>query len=162
MIDYLGAGAMVHDLLDLADDALGGVYVKGPGDPSLGDINDALTAYNEGFAECRVFIEYTDAGGGSKRGLTIKDDDGILTFFNVYPNPFNQYATFEFVLSEDSKVKLEIYDLSGKIVTRHHREVNANTNSIIDFVSYDLPTGMYLYRFSTKDAIQYGRINLIK
>jgi len=36
---------------------------------------------------------------------------------NIFPNPFIQTATAYYNLTEDSKVKAEVYDISGKLVT---------------------------------------------
>jgi hypothetical protein len=47
-------------LLQLANDALCGAYVPSPGNPTLSDINKALTAFNEGFDECRFLIGFSN------------------------------------------------------------------------------------------------------
>ena len=45
--------------------------------------------------------------------IIIKQNDNSL---KAYPNPFNSFVVFEFVLEYDSHVKIDIYDINGKHV----------------------------------------------
>jgi hypothetical protein len=56
VVDYLGSGADVRDLLDLANDALGGVYTPSGSNPTYSDINNAVDAYNNMFNECQKLV----------------------------------------------------------------------------------------------------------
>ena len=62
---------------------------------------------------------------------------------NVYPNPSSGSATFEFRLSENARVKLDIYTLNGQLVSRiFDGDVEAGIVRTAHFEQY-LPTGLY-------------------
>jgi hypothetical protein len=63
-------------------------------------------------------ISVSDAGGGMvtamvKEIVPLPETFGLT---NCYPNPFNMTTTIEFALPERNNVKLEIYDVSGRLV----------------------------------------------
>jgi len=66
-----------------------------------------------------------------------------------YPNPFDIKTTFKYVLPENGKVKLEIYDLRGKhITTLVDKEEEAGTH-VVEFVrTAALQDGIYVYHLS--------------
>ena len=87
---------------------------------------------------------------------------------NAYPNPFNPSTKIRFSLPKNEKVRLEIYDMRGRLV-----------NSLIDseFISagsYEstwdgknnrgeaVSSGIYLARITTGNYIQSIKLNLIK
>ena len=62
---------------------------------------------------------------------------------NVYPNPSSGSATFEFRLSENARVKLDIYTLNGQLVSRiFDGDVEAGIVRTAHFEQY-LRTGLY-------------------
>jgi hypothetical protein len=82
-----------------------------------------------------------------------------------YPNPFNQNTRIRFIVPEDDHVSLNVYDLSGRIVSRliddemlkGHYEIEWNT---LDDNYHDLPPGTYIGRFITGDRDE--RVKMIK
>jgi len=71
-----------------------------------------------------------------------------------YPNPFNPVTTITFDLTAAGHVRLDIYDVSGRLIAtpvnearaigRHHVEWNGkNTNGSL------VPSGIYFYRMKT-------------
>ena len=87
---------------------------------------------------------------------------------NAYPNPFNPSTTIRFSLPKNEKVRLEIYDMRGRLV-----------NSLIDseFISAgsyesawngknnrgeNVASGIYLARITTGNYIQSIKLNLLK
>jgi hypothetical protein len=63
-----------------------------------------------------------------------------------YPNPFNPSSTVSFDLPRESTVRLQIYDVQGRIVsTLVNGTLDAGTHSV-KFNSDGLPSGVYLYR----------------
>lgn len=66
-----------------------------------------------------------------------------------YPNPFIRSTTFEFGIPRDSRVRLEIFDMSGKIVdVPLDTFLEAGIHSIV-FNASDLPSGIYFYKMKT-------------
>ena len=54
-----------------------------------------------------------------------------FTLKQNYPNPFNPSTTIEFDLPKESHVKLDIYDLNGKLITNlFDKYINAGLHTI--------------------------------
>jgi hypothetical protein len=67
------------------------------------------------------------------------------------PNPFQHMTTLEFALGRESKVKLEVFDLNGRLVAE--RELGRFAAGI-QKVPVQLPatkSGVYLYRLKAQD-----------
>lgn len=84
----------------------------------------------------------------------------------VYPNPFNVEVTFSYALAAESKVKIEIYDITGRKVQTIEDSKPAGTHTIVwngmDRKDSVVASGIYLYRFSSGDISSTGRILLLK
>lgn len=66
---------------------------------------------------------------------------------NVYPNPFSGAAHIDIALSEKSDVRVELYDLSGKMVDAAHLgNFSAGTNTAVYSPSAELLDGVYLMK----------------
>lgn len=87
---------------------------------------------------------------------------------NAYPNPFNSYTTIQFSIPDKEKVRLEVYDLKGRLV-----------NSLIDSEFMDkgsykmewngtnnqgerVPTGIYIVRLTTGKYMKSIKLNVAK
>lgn len=69
-----------------------------------------------------------------------------------YPNPFNPSTKIDFSLPEQSKVKITIFDITGKeITTILNKSLNAGYHNI-SFSASNLSSGIYLYRISAISA----------
>lgn len=66
-----------------------------------------------------------------------------------YPNPFNPITTIDFSLIEPAIVSLQVYNLLGQevAVLLDRSELEDGEHSV-DFVSGDLPSGVYLYKLT--------------
>ncbi|WP_372648712.1 T9SS type A sorting domain-containing protein [Draconibacterium sp.] len=77
----------------------------------------------------------------------------------VYPNPFTDKVTFEFVSGVDAYGVLEIYNITGQKVARIlDRPVEAGVMNRIEYAPEHGVTGMYLYRLDLDGKLQMGRI----
>lgn len=80
--------------------------------------------------------------------LGISDADSKEASFKLstnYPNPFSQYTSIEYILSEDAAVTLEIYNVVGKQVAVLVNSKKAAGNYQIEFDGTELPAGFYTY-----------------
>lgn len=67
-----------------------------------------------------------------------------------YPNPFNPTTKIIYSIPINSKVQLEVYNILGqKVEELINENQNAGTYSI-DFENKNLPSGIYVYKLSTK------------
>jgi hypothetical protein len=97
-------------------------------------------------------------------GESVEDTDLSSSFIlhGTFPNPFNSATTVRFDLPEASLVSLIVYDTRGRLVANladGWREVGSHE---LLFDGSDLPSGIYLYRFTTGDQIAIGKMLLLK
>jgi subtilisin family serine protease len=84
----------------------------------------------------------------------------------VYPNPFNVEVTFSYALSAESKVQIEIFDITGRKVQTIEDSKPGGSHTLIwngmDRNNKVVASGIYLYRFSAGGISSTGRILLLK
>ena len=84
-----------------------------------------------------------------------------------YPNPFNQGTIIPFRLHNSSWVKLQIFDVEGRVVStlvnewRNRGEYQLQWDGT-DVKNQALPTGIYVARLSTGNSISSIKLMLIK
>jgi hypothetical protein len=79
-----------------------------------------------------------------------------------YPNPFNPTTKIEFELLQEGEVELKIYNLEGKEVVLLHKGSLAQGVYQFEFDGSDLPSGIYLYKVSTRQFTQTRKMILAK
>ena len=102
--------------------------------------------------------------------ITVPSSAGInsvskenLSLFAAYPNPATTSMAINFSLNSSSKVDVEIYDVTGKLITvvkapgilaegKHTLSVDINS----------LEAGSYFYAISTDKAKLFGKFSVIK
>jgi len=81
----------------------------------------------------------------------------------VYPNPFQTQATFEFNLTQNVDVTLEVYNLIGeRVAVVFQGTVNAFENHKAVFNAESLPDGIYIYKLTAGDYIFNDRVVLTR
>ncbi|MBK8982812.1 MAG: T9SS type A sorting domain-containing protein [Ignavibacteria bacterium] len=65
-----------------------------------------------------------------------------------YPNPFNPDTKIDYVITNDGKVTLKLYDISGKEVASLLDKNSTPGYYTIDFNGADLPSGIYIYKYT--------------
>ncbi|MBK7141035.1 MAG: T9SS type A sorting domain-containing protein [bacterium] len=102
----------------------------------------------------------------------VDDQDGSLlprdfALMQNYPNPFNPTTVIEFALPRASNVKIELYDITGRLVrTLTDGSMSAGTHK----VSFDgrsssgnqLASGVYFYRLQANDFTATKKMLLMK
>ena len=79
-----------------------------------------------------------------------------------YPNPFNSATNFQFYLSSQQLVKIEIYNILGQRVNSLIAgEMEAGVHQIL-FSSADLVSGTYFYKYETENSSQIRVMQLIR
>ncbi len=81
---------------------------------------------------------------------------------SVSPNPFNPSTTISYSLVEEGHVTLAIYNLAGqKVATLVDSSMPAGTHHAM-FDGSNLASGMYFYRFETKNFATNGKMMIVK
>ncbi|MBX7044621.1 MAG: T9SS type A sorting domain-containing protein [Ignavibacteria bacterium] len=86
----------------------------------------------------------------------------IYSLFQNYPNPFNPETRIKFGLPRQSKVKLSIFNMSGKEITKLVGEQLSAGTYEVNFNASDFASGIYFYRIETESFRQTKRMILVK
>ncbi len=144
------------------------------------NIRDHFTTLNS----VQLKFVASDEGGGSLVEAGVDDlmimaynelspvqEDGLVikpTRLNQnYPNPFNPVTEISFNLSKPGLVKLDVFDLSGRLVkTLIHGQMAAGPQSVhwngTSNESGPVASGVYFYRLRTGDLVLDKRMLLLK
>ena len=86
-----------------------------------------------------------------------------VTALNTYPNPVTKEATIEFVLPTAGQVRLEVYDLKGKLVKHLYTgKSEAGAVKSYTFNAQNLADGMYVVRLVTGEQVVTKKIIVAK
>ena len=66
-----------------------------------------------------------------------------------YPNPFNSETTIKFSITENSSVRIKIYDITGKEISALINQYLGKGIYSIKWDASDLPSGIYFYTLET-------------
>ncbi|NBC64043.1 MAG: tandem-95 repeat protein [Bacteroidetes bacterium] len=79
-----------------------------------------------------------------------------------YPNPFNPSTQITYQIPQQSDVRLEVFDMSGRqIVTLVNESVSAGSHTV-NFDASSLSSGVYMYRLQAGSTILTKKLTLIK
>lgn len=148
-------------IMSLYESQLDDTYIAFSGNASLSVRNDYVRIDGP-----RVWIEYsvqggivlslphphsvwrdrqTDYGGLGNPSVSVKDLDNNALKIKLFPNPVNSRASLQFELPESGFVKVNIFDMSGRLIaTPYQNQLNAGKNNI-SFDVNQLHNGTYLY-----------------
>ncbi len=68
------------------------------------------------------------------------------------PNPFNPETRISYVLAQPGFVRLGVYDVTGRLVTRLVSEDQSAGEYVVEWKAGELPSGVYFCRFETGDV----------
>lgn len=94
---------------------------------------------------------------------SIESKTSNLELITNYPNPFNEYTNFEYLLHEDANVTLKIYNLLGKeiatIVNNYQTQgLYSYTFNLSDF---NLKQGAYIYKIEIIGIENFSQSNMM-
>ncbi len=85
------------------------------------------------------------------------------TFIQAYPNPFSNLLNIEFMIGYDSPVKVELFELSGKLIsTLFDGTVNSSELKLLNYSATELTPGIMIYRIQTEAETFYGKVTLVR
>ncbi|MDZ7721008.1 MAG: T9SS type A sorting domain-containing protein [Balneolaceae bacterium] len=79
-----------------------------------------------------------------------------------YPNPFNPTTQISYQLPQQSNVLLEVYDLTGKLITTLVNETVSSGTHNVTFDAANLSSGVYMYRLQTANRVLSRKLTVIK
>jgi len=128
----------------LANETLGGVYDV-TGRSFYSDVNEAINVISERYNDCKNPC-------GEPR-VKLDNLNQEVRFFNILPNPANQFLTIEFDLDKQvENVKLEVIQLNGqRVLEKEFVGYKGEQNKYVDIMSI-LP-GMYMLSININGKI---------
>jgi len=92
----------------------------------------------------------------------IENESQVEFSLQNYPNPFNSSTIIKYQLPENTKVSLDVYNISGqKIKTLVDKVQNPGLHQV-KFDASNLSSGIYFYKLKTKDGIKTEKMMLVK
>jgi len=109
---------------------------------------------NSNWSESRSF-------NTKKRSLE-ENFEEVFELKQNYPNPFNPTTKIRYSITEQTRVKLEVYSLLGQRVAILVDENQGIGDYEVNFDASSLSSGLYFYRLNTGAFIQTRRMTLTK
>jgi hypothetical protein len=114
----------------------------------------AYDASGKGLKPLVYWLEVTESDGTTSRfgpteAVRVELEGRVLSLSDPYPSPASDAVTIGFTLSEDGRVELSVYDLSGRrVATPVAGELTAGRHEV-GWDCAEVPSGVYLYRLTT-------------
>ncbi len=141
-------------------------FINGAG-TSANPVNYTFEDRNLTTAKYKYRLKQTDFNGNYKYyDLQNEVEVGVPTKFELsqnYPNPFNPTTKINFALPLDSKVVLNVYDITGRqISTLINGELKTAGYYTVDFNAAGFASGLYIYRIQTEKESVSKKMVLVK
>ena len=97
-------------------------------------------------------------------GIT-KIDEKIPSVYSLkqnYPNPFNPKTKIRFDVSKSGDAEIEIFDITGKLISTLVREYLTTGSYNVDFDASNISSGVYFYRLKINNYIGTRKMIVIK
>ncbi len=141
-----------------------------PGFPKMSSVQDAtyIEIPNNDSDENPFTI---NLGAGSVIQLAIEDEllsvPEVFTILPAYPNPFNPSTTISYGIDIDSKVTIQIYDITGQLIsTLQDNYQTKGWHSVIwngtNQHSEQVPAGIYLSKITSGNKVKTTKLMLLK
>jgi len=95
-------------------------------------------------------------------GINSNNPPAHYSLLQNYPNPFNAGTTFEFTLSSDQQVTLNIFDITGKEITSVFNGELSQGKHTLFFDARQLSGGIYFYRITAGSFVQTKKMTLLR
>jgi len=134
-----------------------------PGGPSFEFLDTAAPS-----EPCDYWLRLTDADGtyswyGPIRVERADSFTSRLSILGIWPNPTAGSTTIRFSVPPDKAVRLDVYDLRGRLVRRLRRGVAGSANletawDVRDDRGARVPSGTYFLRLSAGNLVVTGKV----
>lgn len=156
-------------------------YIYRGSQPDNMNLLDSVTGSFTSYNDPNVFSVYyyiigvikdppCDVFGTGKSLSNIKDNSllvnvnevSLISSVNIYPNPANTIANFEFELIKNSNVSIHVMDIAGKEILNYNKEnVSTGVQTIPVDVS-SIENGMYFYTMNIDGKNLTGKFNIVR
>ncbi len=159
LVELYGS-ATVANLFDLANRALGGQSTAGA---TLSEINQAVSAINEGFDHCKFLVGFSSSQIALQQQTEINEEASGEIQYSAFPNPLKESTTIEFVSTTNTTVVVEIFNVEGqRVASLYSGNVTAGDVKRVLFDTGNLPNGIYIYKISSEGRIYTSKLMLMR
>ena len=93
---------------------------------------------------------------------SIDEVSSTVSTFDVYPNPFSEFTTVAFTLKQSEKVKMEVYNMLGELVSSQEKgEMGAGYNSF-ELNAEAFSSGMYFIKVTAGNYAITKKVSINK
>jgi hypothetical protein len=85
-----------------------------------------------------------------------------FVLYSNFPNPFKQHTRILWDQRVRGRVKLEVYDLTGRLIEVVANRVYDVGRQSVQFERGDLPQGIYFYRLQSGGWRQVGKMVVVR
>lgn len=107
-----------------------------------------------------LLVTYT--GGVTSLSQNYQSIPEKFNLYQNFPNPFNPSTMIRFDVVRNSKVRLSVYDISGKIISTLVDQELTPGSFEYSFSADYLPSGIYFYKLETDNFTETKRMVLVK
>jgi len=95
---------------------------------------------------------------------TVNVEDSLPTEFYLqnYPNPFNSSTIIKYKIPENTKVNLDVYNISGQKIKTLVDRIESKGLHQVKFDASNLSSGVYFYQLKIQDGIKTEKMLLVK
>jgi hypothetical protein len=106
------------------------------------------------------FIAPFSISGFNDKNNNDKNKENVL--FQNSPNPFNPITSIKYRIKEATFVKIQVYDILGKLIKTLLQEEKTPGEYSVVFDAANISSGIYLYKIETKSYTEIKRMVVIK
>ncbi len=140
---------LINSILDTED----GLYIGG----DFSSIAD-ISSYSIARLDKNWTPLYVQTSNEDKRLDTPKS----FRLYQNYPNPFNPETSIEYSLKKSSNIKVEVFDIAGRIVWVNEVGLKHSGEHSIKFNAENLSSGVYFYKITVGEDFDTKKMVLIK
>jgi hypothetical protein len=106
-----------------------------------------------------IYCNYISGSSEDQKSAEILVPKVIYSDFKVYPNPFKEKVTFEFISAKDANARIEITNVLGqRIAVLMDENVREGELNRIEYEPVDVVSEILIYRLILDKNVQSGRI----
>jgi hypothetical protein len=124
-----------------------------------GNYEVSLTVTTDIGTESDVFTAEIQIGTLANIDISNPSDFGLL---QNYPNPFNPSTTINYFVKESGNIKMDIYDINGKIIDEIIDGYQISGEHSINWMPVGLSSGMYYINLIQGSGVDQIKVMFIK
>lgn len=111
-----------------------------------------------------IYYNFPSTGGPGGLEKQGKKKDKVYSWkiTQNYPNPFNPLTTIQYEVARESRIRLKLYDITGREITALVDEVKPAGEYRVSFDASGLPSGVYIYRIEADKFNESKKLILLR